>query len=178
MSNLSSASTIRELQSPLMRRPWFKAEPVDESFFDDAPSRIQRVFDIPKPATRVWSELTGANPLSWCRITDRIDWTSPAPFGVGTTRTVHALKGSNVMNEYFFRWDEGRRMSFYVVEASAPLFQRFAEDSLIEPTTDDSCRLTWTIAWEPKAAMKPGNAVNKRLLGTLFTDTQKYYASA
>src|SRR3954453_18552410 len=161
-----------------MRRPWFKVDPVDETFFDRAPTQVQGAFEIRKPAARVWSELTGPNPLSWCRIIDRIDWTSSAPFEVGTTRTVHALKGSNVMNERFFRWEEGRRKSFYVVESTAPLFQRVAEDYPVEPTSDGSCHFTWTIAWEPKAAMKPGNAINKRLLATVLSDTQKYYASA
>ena len=161
-----------------MRRPWFKADPVDETFFETAATRIQSAFEVRRPAARVWSELTGPNPLWWCRIIDRIDWTSPAPFEVGTTRTVHALKGTNVMNEHFFRWEEDRRKSFYVVESTAPLFQRFAEDYLVEPTSADSCRFTWTIAWEPKPAMKPGDAINKRLLGTLFSDTQEHFTSA
>lgn len=158
--------------------PTFKAEPVDESFFASAPVRIEDTFDIARPAGEVWDELTGGNPLSWCRIIDRIDWTSPAPFRVGTTRTVHALKGTNVMHEHFFRWEEGRRKSFYVISATAPLFRRFAEDYLVEPASDNSCRFTWTIAFEPKAAMKPGTPVNKRLLGTLFTDTRKHYSAA
>ena len=155
-----------------MHRPKFKAEPVDESFFTTAPTRMEGVFDIGRPADAVWAEITSGNPLSWCRIIDRIDWTSPAPFGVGTTRRVHALKGSNVMNEYFFRWEEGRRKSFYVVDAGAPLFSRFAEDYLVEPTGPDSCRFTWTIAFASKPSF--GAPVNKRLLGTLFTDTLKH----
>ena len=161
-----------------MRRPWFKADAVDETFFDSAQVRIQDTFEVARPAAAVWAELTGPNPLSWCRVIDRIDWTSAAPFTVGTTRTVHALKGTNVMKEHFFRWEDGRRKSFYVVDASAPLFQRFAEDYLLEPAGDAACRLTWTIAFDPKAAMRPGTAVNRRLLGTLFTDTRKHYASA
>jgi hypothetical protein len=165
------------IQSRLVRRPWFKAEPVDETFFDSAPARIEETFEIARPAAEVWSELTQGNPLSWCRIIDRIDWTSPAPFRVGTTRTVHALKGTNVMNEHFFRWEEGRRKSFYVLDATAPLFQRFAEDYVVEPTSDSSCRFTWTIAFASRPAMRAGTPVNKRLLGTLFTDTRKHFSA-
>ena len=161
-----------------MRRPRFKADAVDDTFFDSAQARIQDTFEIARPAVDVWAELTGSNPLSWCRIIDRIEWTSPAPFAVGATRAVHSLKGTNVMNEHFFRWEEGHRKSFYVVDATAPLFQRFAEDYLIEPVGDGACRFTWTIAFDPKPAMRPGTAVSKRLLGTLFTDTRKHYASA
>ena len=177
MITLSSARTTCRLQSRHVRRPSFKAEPIDETFFESAPARIEDSFEIARSAADVWSELTEGNPLGWCRIIDRIDWTSPAPFRVGTTRRVHALKGTNVMNEHYFRWEEGRRKSFYVVDATAPLFQRFAEDYLVEPTSDNSCRFTWTIAFEPRAAMRPGTPVNKRLLGTLFTDTRKHYAA-
>ncbi|MGH2958320.1 MAG: SRPBCC family protein, partial [Solirubrobacterales bacterium] len=119
------------------------------------------------------------HPLSWCRIIgDKgINWTSDAPFGVGTTRTVSALKGANKFREYFFVWEEGRRQSFYVLEASAPLVKRFAEDYVVEPTSDTSCSFTWTIAYEPSAIGKPGDALNKRLLKSLFADTRKHYAS-
>jgi hypothetical protein len=161
-----------------MRRPWFKNEPVDETFFDSAPVRLSDTFAINKPAAEVWSELTADNTLWWCRILDDVSWTSPRPFGVGTTRTVKSLKGANVINEYFFRWEEGRRKSFYVVDSSAPLFKRFAEDYLVEPTADDTCTFTWTIAYESRPAMKPGRPVNDRILRTLHADTRKHYNAA
>jgi len=41
-----------------MRRPWFRLQPIDESFFADAPKRYVDVMDIPQPADRVWAELT------------------------------------------------------------------------------------------------------------------------
>ena len=158
-----------------MRRPWFKNAAVDETFFDSAPVRLSDTFAINKPASEVWNDLTADRTLAWCRILDDVSWTSPRPFGVGTTRTVKSLKGANVINEHYFRWDEGRRKSFYVVDASAPLFKRFAEDYLVEPTGAASCRCQWTIAYDPRAGALT-NPVNKALLGTLFTDTRKHYA--
>jgi len=161
-----------------MQRPWFSTEPVEESFFDTAPQRLKADFEVrSKGAAEVWSELTADNPLAWCRILKRITWTSPRPFGVGTTRTANALGGANVLHERYFLWEEGRRMAFYVVEASVPLFRRFAEDYVVEPTSDSSCRFTWTIAIEPRPAARLGSPVNKRLLETLFADTRKHYAS-
>jgi hypothetical protein len=160
-----------------MKRPWFKNEPVDELFLDSAPGRLEDTFVIQRPAADVWAELTQDNTLWWCRIIDDVTWTSPRPFGVGTTRTVKTLKGANVIREHYFRWDEGRRKSFYVVEGSAPLFKRFAEDYLVEPTSESSCTFTWRIAYEAPPAMKPGRALNDRLLGTLFKDTRKHYSA-
>jgi hypothetical protein len=159
-----------------MRRPWFATEPVEETFFDTAPVRLVEAFDIPRPGAQVWADLTADSPLAWCRIVRSISWTSPRPFGVGTTRTVHSVGGP--MNERFFRWEEGRRKSFFVVQASAPLFRRFAEDYLVEPTSETSCRFTWTIALEPRPAARIANPGNRLLLGTLLRDTRKHYGLA
>jgi hypothetical protein len=151
---------------------------VDESFFETAPVKLVGVFDIARPAAEVWAEITEDNPLSWCRILKRIDWTSPRPFGVGTTRTARALGGTMVIDEIFFRWEEGRRKSFHVVEASVPMFRSLAEDYLVEPTGDDSCRFTWTVAIEPRPGMGLLTPGNKALLGTLFRDTRRHYGLA
>lgn len=159
------------------RRPWFKARPVDESFFDSAPLCLRGKFEVARPAPDLWAELTEPNPLGWCRIIQRIEWTSPRPFGVGTTRTVHSLWGTNVIRERFFRWQEGERKSFYVVETTAPLFRALAEDYLVEPTGPDSCRFTWTIAAEPNRLTGLANPINRRLLGTLLTDTGKHFSA-
>jgi hypothetical protein len=156
--------------------PWFESRPVDESFFDGAPMRLRGKFEIPRPAAEVWSELTGDAPLGWCRILQSVTWTSPRPFGVGTTREVRALAGANLLRERFFRWEEGRRKSFVVVESTTPMFHRFAEDYLVEPTSEASCRFVWTIAAEPKPAARLATPVNKLLLKTLFTDTARHYA--
>lgn len=158
-----------------MALPWFSAQPVDESFFDSAPMRLRATFNIPQPAPDVWAELTSESPLEWCRIIQGIEWTSPRPYRVGTTRTVRSLGGANVINESFFRWEDGRRKSFYAVEATTPLFTRFAEDYLVEPISEASCRFQWTIAAEPRLPAPLANPVNKPLLGTLFRDTAQHY---
>ncbi len=158
-----------------MRGPWFTTRPVEETFFDTAPFLLRAEFDIPSPATQIWADLTADSPLAWCRILQGITWTSPRPFGVGTTRTARSIGAVNVLNERFFRWEEGRRQSFYVLEASVPLFRRFAEDYLVEPTSEASCRFTWTIAIDPHPAARILNPANRLLLGTLFGDTRKHY---
>jgi hypothetical protein len=155
----------------------FKTQPVDEGFFHSAPFQLRDTFEVNRPASEVWDDLTRDDTLSWCRILDEVVWTSPRPFGVGTTRTVQSLRGASVLNERYFRWDEGERMSFYVVESSAPLFKRFAEDYILEPASETSCHFTWTIAVEPHAAARIADPVNRRLLGTLFRDTRKHYRS-
>lgn len=158
-----------------MPRRMFTTQPVDEAFFDDAPFRLSEAFDIPRTAAEVWADLTADNPLSWCRLIRDITWTSPRPFGVGTTRTARTVGNTGVINERFFRWEEGRRKSFYALESSVPLFRRFAEDYLVEPTSETACRFTWTIAIEPHPAVRPFSFANRRLLSTIFRDTRRHY---
>jgi len=158
-----------------MLHPWFNCQPVDEAFFDTAPMRLRAKFEVQLPAATVWEELTSDDALFWCRILQDVTWTSPRLFGVGTTREVKALWGANLLREHYFRWEEGRRHSFYVLESSAPLFRSLAEDYLVEPISEATCRFTWTIAAEPKPLARPGGPVNRALLKTLFTDTAAHY---
>jgi hypothetical protein len=153
----------------------FEAKPVDASFFETAPVRMQESFDAALPAERVWAELTSDAPLAWCRILHGITWTSPRPFGVGTTRTVRTRGSLSVFDEYFFRWQEGRQKSFYVVRSRLPGFRSFAEDYLVEPISEQACRFTWSIAYDPLPAARLGTGANRLVLGTLFSDTRRHY---
>ena len=160
-----------------MQRPWFKLTPSDEAFLDSAPQRQVGVFEIPQPATRVWEQLTAPDTLSWCRMLAGVTWTSPRPFGAGTTRTVRTLGSVLVLKEVYFRWEEGQRKSFYVSEATLPLFRRFAEDYLVQATSDSSCRFTWTVASEATAAGRPGAPLNGRITRSLFDDTRRHFGA-
>jgi hypothetical protein len=158
-----------------MDRPWFKLQPCDESFLSSAPQRMADTMEIARPADRVWADLTSNETLSWCRLLAGVTWTSPRPFGEGTTRTVRTPAGALGLKEVYFRWEEGRRKSFYVVEATAPLFRRFAEDYLVEATSPTSCRFTWTVAFEALPVARPGNPINRLITRSLFRDTRRHF---
>jgi hypothetical protein len=155
--------------------PRFKLQPVDETFFDAAPKRFAETFEIQRPAAEVWADLVADGALSFCRSLRGARWTSPRPFGVGTTRTMPALYGALVIDERYFRWEEGRRQSFWVERASLPLFRRFAEDYLVEETSPATCRFTWTIAAEPSPAGRPGGPLNAAIVKGLFKDTRRHF---
>lgn len=86
-----------------------------------------------------------------------------------------SIVGERNRDERFFRWEEGRRQSFYALETNLPLFRALAEDYLIEPTSETACRFTWTIAIEPHPAARPANPASRLLLSTLFRDTRRHY---
>lgn len=158
-----------------MRTRWFPLQEADETFFAAAPGHLSATLQIPRTAREVWTDLTADAPLTWCRILDSVAWTSPRPFGVGTTRTVRSLRGANVLEERFFCWDDGRRQSFFVERASGPGFRRLAEDYIVRPTGSDMCELTWTVAFELQAVARPARPLVERLLATVFADTRAYY---
>jgi hypothetical protein len=154
----------------------FELEPCDETFFERAPVRHVGDLSSPLSAEQLWTELTRDGTLSWCRAISRVTWTSPRPLGLAATRTVRLALGAVTLGERYFRWEEGRRKSFYVERSSLPLFRRFAEDYLVQETVDGS-RLTWTIAAEPFPATRPGAPVNALLARSLFADTRRHLAS-
>lgn len=152
-----------------------KLEPIGETFFETARLRYVQSWDIDRPAADVWRDLV-ENPLHWCK-TLSISWTSAPPFGVGTTRRVKVL-GLLVSNEYYFVWDEGRRNAFYFTDANLPLFKRFGEDYVVEPTGEGTCRFTWTLAGDPTAIGAPGKPLLNWLVAGFFRDTTRYFGSS
>jgi hypothetical protein len=109
---------------------------------------------------------------------EEVKWTSPRPFGVGTTREVVAPGGSAVRERYF-RWDEGRSHAFFVYESALPIFRRFAEDYVVEPDRAETL-FTWTVAIEPKNAFRLPLTVLAPALnagfGQIPSGGQKYFA--
>jgi hypothetical protein len=85
--------------------------------------------------------------------------------------------GVLLLHEVYFRWEEGRRKSFYVSEATLPLFRRFAEDYLVEETSPTSCRFTWTVVSEAPPAARPGNPLNALITRSLFRDTRRHFGA-
>jgi len=74
-----------------------------------------------------------------------VEWTSPQPFGVGTTRTVTA--NGQTIEEYFFTWVDGEKMGFRFDRTTLPL-AAFAELYECVTTGADSCELRWSYAYE------------------------------
>ncbi len=160
---------------------WFALESADAAYFDTAPHVFRYTKHYDAPPERVWESLeSDASISAWGPAVKTVTWTSPRPFGVGTTREVAPPGGLAKMRERFFRWDEGQGYSFYVYESSAPMFRRFVEDYVLAPDSDGTL-FTWTLALEPKTALRlPFKAlapVLKAGFGRIPADGQKYFAT-
>ncbi|GAB3996311.1 SRPBCC family protein [Nocardioides marmoraquaticus] len=131
---------------------WHAQASVDESIFTSA-ARVHR-FEIEAdvPAETVWACLVSDKSIgAWP--TDpglgvRCEWTSPRPFGVGTTRVV-TLPTRLRLRERFFRWEEGSRYSFAALAANRRGLAAFAEDYQVIGG-DGVSTLVWTVAIEPE----------------------------
>ena len=160
---------------------WHPLEPVDLGTFATAAQVHRYPIKLPVPPARVWESLQSDESLkAWGLGVRRLTWTSPRPFGVGTTREVVLPLGLMTVRERFFRWDEGSGYSFYVVEADRPGLESFAENYVVEPDGDGTL-LTWTIAIQPKrgtgAAMRLLAPVNRRAFGRFAVGAKKYFAA-
>jgi hypothetical protein len=151
-------------------------QPVDQSFFESAPTRYSHRWSISRPPSEVWAELVGDRPLHWCRGLT-VNWTSPRPFSVETTRYAKIL-GVLKVKELFFAWEEGRRYTFYATEANLPLFHRVAEDYIVEHDGPNRCTFTWKIALAPTPIGKAGGPVYDLLFSSVFRDTTRYVAAS
>jgi hypothetical protein len=186
----SSRATARQFatggstlwQAEAMTR-WYVVEPADEDFLASAPHVFRYSKRFAAPPETVWESLASDESLAaWGSTVSAVNWLSPRPFGVGTTREVVLAPGLARVRERYFRWDEGRRHSFSVYEASLPVFRRFAEDYVVEPEPSDSgaTRFTWTVAIEPKRAFAvpftPLAPVLKMAFGRMAADGERYFS--
>jgi ribosome-associated toxin RatA of RatAB toxin-antitoxin module len=131
--------------------PTYPCRDVDLSFFAGAPERFVLEVELPCTPRRLFDILE--DPASWPQWAPgirRVEWTTPKPHGVGATRTVDLVGGMSI-TEHFILWEQDRTLAFYVSEATQPVWWSFAERYQIEPVGHGRCRLTWTVAYEPRA---------------------------
>ncbi len=162
-------------------KTWHACTRFDLSEFTSAPERDtvrqelnctpERLFDIFEDP-HSWTQ--------WATGLDHVEWTSPKPFGVGTTRIVTFVGGMQIWEE-FIAWERGRRLSFIVPRATKTTFERFGEDYYVEPLGAERCRLTWTLAFNLNGPAKYLQAASRPLrsvaMRKMFRDLAGYVDS-
>jgi Polyketide cyclase / dehydrase and lipid transport len=159
---------------------WYPLESADAGVFDTAAHVFRYELHYDAPPDVVWTSLACDNSLAdWGPSIQEVQWSSPRPFGVGTTREVVAPLGLARIREQFFRWDEGVGYSFFAYETNAPLFRRFAEDYAVAPDGTGT-RFTWTVAFDPRHALRlPFRLLAPAIkagFGRMAADGQRYFA--
>ncbi len=132
----------------------FACQPVDMTFFESAPFSFVAEQQFEVSAAEVFASFENADDWPrWALPIQRVEWTSPAPFGVGTTRTVFMAGGMTGFEE-FIAWERGREMAFCFTHASRDNIESFAERYEVEELGANRCRVRWTMAMKPKGFSK------------------------
>ncbi len=113
------------------------------------PHRYVNVVELPCSAEALFDVFEDEHSWpKWAPGIGRVDWTSPKPYGVGTTRTVTFWGGAQVF-EQFSDWERGRLLVFTFLGTSEEIWTRFGERYDVEALGADRCRLTWTVSYDP-----------------------------
>jgi hypothetical protein len=132
----------------------FRCQPVGLDFLEEAPRRFEVIASLNQPAEHVFAVLGDPEAwVEWFEDMQQVEWTSPEPHGVGSTRTV--TLDIVTAYEYFIRWEQGRRLTFRFEQASAPAFRAFLEDYHLIERGERTCELHWTVCWSPSLLMRP-----------------------
>ena len=123
----------------------------DVSFFDNAPEKFVFEREINTTPEGLFEVLEDENswPI-WGTGIAKVDWTSPKPFQVGTTRTVTFHGGGMEVYEVFIAWEQNREMAFCLTGATQKVWWSFGEHYLVEDLGNGRCKLRWTVAYEPR----------------------------
>ncbi|SOJ54732.1 hypothetical protein MSIMFB_02225 [Mycobacterium simulans] len=123
-------------------------EPVDLSFIETAPIVFRNSVDLAITPEQLFEVLADAESWPrWAKVITKVTWTSPEPYGAGTTRTVE-MRGGIVGDEEFLTWEPFTHVAFRFNKCSTRAVAAFAEDYRVE-VIPGGCRLTWTMAQQP-----------------------------
>lgn len=128
---------------------WYEFVEFGVSFYETAPFRIVAKTQINAAPDHVFNTLKNEALWSrWLPAIQRVEWTSPKPIRVGSTRRIYTRHGRQ-LEEQCIRWVPERRASYMVLRGSMSRLLKAGTDFKITPN-DQGCELRWTIAIQPR----------------------------
>lgn len=149
----------------------FECEKVGLEVFDDMDKCIVSKVTLPCTPEALFACFEDAEAWTvWVDAIKQVEWTSPKPFGIGTTRAV-TLPGGMIGYEEFLAWEPGKRMAFRFSQCSKKNVAVFAEDYQVTDLDDGRCHLVWSVAMEQRGVQKVIAPLIKPLLRRYFQKT-------
>ncbi len=128
----------------------YKCKEFDLDYFSHAPVVNRYTREIPTSPEILFAIFDDEHSWpQWVPGIAAVEWTSPRPFGVETTRTV-TFKGGMQVYERFIAWNHGKEMAFCFTGATQRVWSSFGEYYQVEDLGGNRCQLTWTVAYEPR----------------------------
>ncbi|NKZ09662.1 SRPBCC family protein [Mycolicibacterium septicum DSM 44393] len=146
----------------------YQCERVELDFIDRAPFRFVSTVDLAITGEQLFEVLSDETSWPhWATVITNVEWTSPEPRGVGTTRTV-TMRGHIVGDEEFLAWEPFSHMAFRFNTSTSNAISAFAEDYRVVETAD-GCHLTWVMAMKPSGlAGRLGMTMGQPVMAWLF----------
>ncbi|MDV3124897.1 SRPBCC family protein [Mycobacterium sp. 21AC1] len=146
----------------------YECERVDLDFITHAPFRFVSTVDLAITPEQLFEVLADETSWPhWATVITKVEWTSPEPRGIGTTRTV-SMRGNIVGDEEFLAWEPFSHMAFRFNTSTSDAISAFAEDYRVVPTVD-GCHLTWVMAMKPSGiAGRIGMTLGQPVMAWLF----------
>jgi uncharacterized protein YndB with AHSA1/START domain len=120
----------------------------DVSFVERAPVVVRAETSVPASPQAVWPALADAAAWpSWFSGMKDAHYTSPEPYGVGSTRRVRVM--SLEADETILAFDVGKRFAFRVDSTNLPLFVALVEVVTLE-AVGSGTRVVYRQALEPR----------------------------
>lgn len=152
----------------------FKCREEGINFLESAPVKVINVVEVPATPAAIFEVFeNGPAWTEWFEGITDVEWTSPKPYGVGTTRTVSL--GAMKVSEHFFTWEQDKRFSFYFTETNLPFVKALVEDYLLEVIDENTTRFTYTVAYEPALPLKLTGSLGKAALRKNFGRAAKSF---
>lgn len=146
----------------------YECERVDLDFIDNAPVRFVSTVDLAITPAQLFDVLADETSWPhWATVITDVEWTSPEPRGIGTTRTV-SMRGHIVGDEEFLAWEPFTHMAFRFNTSTSDAIGAFAEDYRVVET-ETGCHLTWVMAMKPAGlASRIGMTLGQPVMSWLF----------
>ena len=131
----------------------FRLREEDLSFVERAPLVVRAETSVDASPAEVWPALADAPAWTrWFAGMKDARYTSPAPHGVGSKRSVHVL--SLRADETILAFDPGKRFAFRVDAANLPMLDALVELVTLE-AVGGATRVSYRQALEPKPWLGP-----------------------
>jgi hypothetical protein len=154
----------------------FQCQEVNIDFLNTASEKVVNVVEIKASPEAIFEIFEDAHAWTeWFQGITGVEWTSPKPFGVGTTRTVDL--GAMKVWEHFFIWEQNKRFSFYFTQTKLPFVKALVEDYQLEAIDENTTRFTYTVAYDPSLLLRLSGPVGKAALRKTFGRAAKSLVS-
>ena len=146
----------------------YRCARVGLDFIDTARYRFVSDVDLAITPKQLFEVFSDADSWSrWATAIAYVTWTSPKPYGVGTTRMV-TMRGGIVSYAEFLAWESHSHLAFRLNQSTSKGTGAFVEDYQVQETPG-GCHLRFTVAITPRGlATRLGMFIGRPVIARVF----------